>query len=104
MLDLPPVTAAWVLLRVPFGSGEISIALRTGPCLMVQPVPETVPLPPGLFRARGAGLSGAFATRALRGKHLDGAVGIAFDPAHLWTPAELDAARAALAAVNEEPA
>jgi hypothetical protein len=112
MLDLPPVTAAWVLLRVPAPpvpgtSGEqrtmVPLAVRTGTCLMVQTVQASVPLPAGLFRARGAGIAGAFATSALRGKRLDAAIGICLDPPRLWTSAELLSSRAALAAVNEEP-
>ena len=102
MLDLPPVVAAWVLLHVPHGGGEpLPIALRTGPCLMVAPAPALTVLPPGLFRMRGRGIAGAFSTEALRGKGLGQAVGIAFDPGRLWSAAELDSRRAALAEIEE---
>jgi hypothetical protein len=140
MLDLPPVTAAWVLLRLPTPEVDrdgdpgrvpkpprdgapagnppaphafpgasadlrtlIPLAVRTGPCLMVQNVQASVPLPAGLFRARGAGIIGAFATSALTGKRLEAAVGVCLDPPQLWTSAELVSSRAALAAVNEDP-
>jgi hypothetical protein len=113
MLDLPPVTTAWVLLRVPAPpipgtSGDlprtlVPLAVRTGACLMVQTVVAAVPLPAGLFRARGAGITGAFATSALRGKRLEASIGICLDPASLWTSAELFSSRAALAAANEDP-
>src|SRR5207247_1093431 len=36
LLGLAPLTAAWVLLRVPHRGGELSIALNTGACLVVQ--------------------------------------------------------------------
>jgi hypothetical protein len=102
MLDLPPVTVAWVLLRVPVGGGEpVPLALRTGPCLMVQPAPELTALPPGLFRARGRGIVGAFATASLRGQRVGAGVGIAFDPARLWTTAELESSRAALGELED---
>jgi hypothetical protein len=113
MLELPPVTTAWVLLRVPapplpggvsdLPGAVVPLAVRTGTCLMVQPVQVSAPLPPGLFRARGAGITGAFATSALRGKRLEAAVGICLDPSRLWTPGELGSSRAALAAAAEDP-
>ncbi len=110
MLDLPPVTTAWVLLRLPDPESRatrpqppIALAVRSGPCLMVQTVQASVPLPPGLFRSRGQGITGAFATSALRGKRLEAAVGVCLDPLRLWTPAELASSRAALVAALEEP-
>jgi hypothetical protein len=110
MLDLPPVTTAWVLLRLPDPEDKparplppIALAVRTGPCLMVQTVQASVPLPAGLFRARGQGITGAFAASALRGKRLGAAVGVCLDPLRLWTPAELASSRAALVAAAEEP-
>jgi hypothetical protein len=104
MLDLPPVTTAWVLLRVPVpgeAEAEVPLAVRTGTCFVVQPVAASVPLPAGLFRARGAGITGAFATSVLGGKPLEAAVGVCLDPPRLWTPGELGSSRAALAAVDE---
>jgi hypothetical protein len=109
MFDLPPVTSAWVLLQVPApslaGPGTIllPLAVRTGPCLMVQTVQASVPLPAGLFRARGAGIRGAFATATLPGKRLEAAVGVCLDPTRLWTAGELASSRAALMAADEDP-
>jgi hypothetical protein len=112
MLDLAPVTAAWVLMHVPVpplpglpdaAPGEVPIAVRTGTCLMVQRVAASVPLPAGLFRARGAGITGAFATSVLPGKRLEVALGICLDPPRLWTPGELGSSRVALAAADEDP-
>jgi hypothetical protein len=112
MLDLPPVTAAWVLLQIPVpplpglpeaAPAVVPIAVRTGTCLMVQRVTASMPLPAGLFRARGAGITGAFATSALPGKALPVPLGICLDPARLWTPGELGSSRVALAAADEDP-
>jgi hypothetical protein len=98
MLELPPLSVAWVLLRVPSPAGPVAIALRTGPCLMVQLAPPAVPLPPRVVRARPGAVSGAFATATLPGKRLDGLVGLTLDPERLWSEAELQASRAAIAA------
>jgi hypothetical protein len=104
MLELPPLTSAWVLLRVPMPTGDpVPIALRTGACLMVQSIPPSVPLPAGVARSRGAGLAGAFATAGLRGKRLDARLGLCLDPLRLWTAAELESSRAAVEAAYEEP-
>jgi hypothetical protein len=112
MLDLPPVTSAWVLLRVPVpplpglpeaAPAEVPIAVRTGTCLMVQRVAASVPLPPGLFRARGAGITGAFATSVLPGKRVEAAMGLCLEPPRLWTPGELGSSRVALTAADEDP-
>jgi hypothetical protein len=104
MLELPPLTTAWVLLRIPAGAGEpVPIALRTGACLMVQPLPPAVALPAGVARGRGAGMVGAFSTAGLRGKKLDAKLGLCLDPLYLWTPAELESSRLAVEAAREEP-
>ena len=77
MLGLPPVSTAWVLLQAGPGAEPVPIALRTGPCLIVQPMPAAAPLPAALFRDRGAGIVGAFSAAQLRGRPVaasDGAV------------------------------
>jgi hypothetical protein len=103
MLDLPPLTAAWVLLRLP-GAGEpVGIALRTGPCLVVLPAPPMIRLPAGVIRGRGPGIAGAFATSALGGKRLEAPVGLCLDPVRLFSPAELASSRAAQDAANADP-
>ena len=64
LLGLAPLTAAWVLLRVPHRGGELSIALNTG----------------------------AFATDGLRGRATAAPLGLWLDPARLFTDEELAAA------------
>jgi hypothetical protein len=110
LLELPPVSTAWVLMRIPVPRGgepdpgpPVAIALRTGPCLVVQPMPAAAALPPGLFRARGEGIVSAFATSQLRGKRPEAALGLSLDPTRLLAHAELERSRAAVAAEREEP-
>jgi hypothetical protein len=98
MLALPPVSTAWVLLRVGPESNPIPIALRTGPCLIVQPAPAAAPLPAALFRERGPGIVGAFSTAQLRGKPADTSLGLCLDPQRFWSEPELAGSRAAVAA------
>jgi len=98
LLGLPPLSVAWVLLRVPSPAGPVAIALRTGPCLMVQLAPPAVPLPPGVARARPGAISSAFATASLPGNRLESPLGLCLDLQRLWSEAELEASRAAVAA------
>jgi hypothetical protein len=98
MLGLPPVSTAWVLLRVGPDPDPVPIALRTGPCLVVQPTPAWAPLPPALFRERGSGIVGAFSSGELRGKPVALSVGLCIDPQRFWTEQELAGSRAAVAA------
>jgi hypothetical protein len=98
MLALPPVSTAWVLLRVGPEHDPVPIALRTGPCLIVQPAPASAPLPAALFRERGAGIVGAFSTAQLRGKPVGTSLGLSLDPQRFWSEQELAGSRAAVAA------
>jgi hypothetical protein len=98
MLGLPPVSTAWVLLRIGAGPDPVPIALRTGPCLIVQPVPPSAPLPATIFKERGAGIVGAFSTAQLRGKPVVPTMGLCLDPARFWSESELHGSRAAVAA------
>lgn len=100
MLELPPQDAAWVLLRIPHAGRELPLALRTGVCLIVQPLHSVVRLPAGLYRSRRLALSGAYPTRSLKGRISSALVGLRLDPLSLWTPQELDASAAALAAAE----
>ncbi len=100
LLGMPPVSTAWVLLSVGTGAELVPIALRTGPCLIVQPTPAAAPLPPALFRERGPGIVGAFSTRELRGKPVAPTMGLCLDPQGLWSAAELAGSRAAVAAAR----
>jgi hypothetical protein len=104
MLELPPLSVAWVLLQIPGRRGPVPVALRTGACLVVQEAPPTVALPPGVVRARGAGIAGAFTTEDLRGKGWTGAVGLSIDPERFWSEAELEASWAAVEAAGQEEA
>jgi hypothetical protein len=99
MLRLPPVSTAWVLLRIGAGPDPVPIALRTGPCLIVQPLPASAALPPTVFKERGPGIVGAFSTAQLRGKPVAPTMGLCLEPARFWTEAELDASRTAVTAV-----
>jgi hypothetical protein len=103
LLELSPVSTAWVLMSIPAQPTPVRIALRTGPCLVVQPMPATAALPAGLFRARGGGIVGAFATASLRGKRVEAALGLSLDPERLWSAAELEGSRAAIAGEEERP-
>lgn len=89
MLDLPPLGHAWVLLNVPHGDAEVPIALRTGPCLTVQPLASFTALPEGLFRARRGMLPAAFPASEVKGQ--TGALfGLCVDPPRAWTSTELE--------------
>jgi hypothetical protein len=103
MLELPPLSAAWVLMQVPSPEGPVAMALRTGACLMVQSAPPSVPVPPGIFRARSAAMTGAFPTTSLRGKQLEALVGICLDPLQLWSAAELESSRLAVEQAEGPP-
>jgi hypothetical protein len=100
MLGLPPLSNAWVLLQAG-GADPVPIALRTGPCLVVQPLPESAPLPPALFRDRGRGIVGAFSADQLRGRPTGLTMGLCLDPQRFWSEQELIGSRAAVAAARE---
>jgi hypothetical protein len=89
MLGLPPLDHAWVLLNVPHAGAELPIALRTGPCLTVQPIAAFTALPEGLFRARRGALPAAFPASEIKGR-TDALFGLCFDPARAWTSTELE--------------
>ena len=100
MLGLPPLSNAWVLLQAG-GDDPVPIALRTGPCLVVQPMPASAPLPPALFRDRGRGIVGAFSAGELRGRPAALAMGLCLDPQRFWSEKELAGSRAAVAEALE---
>jgi hypothetical protein len=103
MLGLPPVSTAWVLLQVNHGAELVPIALRTGPCLIVQPMPASSPLPPALFRERGPGIVGAFSTGQLRGRPMALTMGLCLDPQRFWSEQELAGSRAAVLGAEPKP-
>lgn len=91
LVGLPPVATAWVALRgiAVVGGAEIPLALRTGACLLVAPIPPVTPVPRGIFRARRAAFTAVFPTEGVA--HVMGGdlVGLRLDPSLLWTPSEL---------------
>jgi len=97
LLAVPPLEAAWVLLRVRHKGGLVPIALQTGPCLIVQKLGAGVPLPSGAFRARSGAITSVFPTTLLANRGVAADVGLWLDPSHLWVESELDAAAGALA-------
>lgn len=94
LFGLPPLDAAWVLMRVPHRGFELPVALQTGACLVVQHLPPGLALPPGAFRARAGAISAVFPTNLLKTRAALNEVGIWLDPLRLWETAELDAAAA----------
>jgi hypothetical protein len=87
---MPRLSAAWVLLAVPHGASEIKVALRTGPCVAVVPMPRVSALPHRAFVTRARAMERAFAMRDLGGA----GIGIAVDPVHLFAREELATAAA----------
>ena len=88
-LGLPPLRVAWCLLRLPTASGAIALALGTGTCHVVAPLPVRRSLPSELFTSRRGAIAGVFVADEAR-------CGIELDVARLWTPAELAASAALL--------
>ena len=96
LLGMPPVAQAWVLMRIPSRTGDIPVALRTGACLVVQPVGRLTPLPAGLFQARPGAIPAAFDARAVRGLPSSAHVGVWLDPSRLLGGRDLEASQRAL--------
>ena len=92
-LGMARVDAAWVLLEVPHRNEVLPIALRTGPCCVVESLPPPIPLPAALFTQRPRAIAGVFATNE---KHGDAVYGLVIDVEHLWSPSELVATSAVL--------
>jgi hypothetical protein len=87
-LGLPSTRVAWCLLRIPSASGDIPLALATGRCHVVGPLPTRRSLPTELFSSRGVAIAGVFVDETR--------CGIELDVMRLWTPAELAASAALL--------
>lgn len=88
LLGVEPTDASWVLLRVAYGGRTVAIALRTGACLMVQPLRPETSLPGTIFRARGRAFPAAFDAAAVQG-NMPTLFGVWLDPLHLLTAQEL---------------
>jgi hypothetical protein len=100
MVELPPSTGSWVLLRVTHQGAELPLALAVGACLVVGPLARRTPLPPGLFRERRSALWATFSTAGLTSRVAAG-MGLCLDPLRLWSRGELDQSAAALVAAGD---
>jgi hypothetical protein len=94
LLELPPTTAAWVLLHIPHRDRVLPFALRTGGCLAVRTLATTTGVPPRLFQRRPGAFARMFATEAVLASRAP--VGFLLDLRATWTRDELDAAARAL--------
>lgn len=95
MLGLQPTTRSWLLLRVPYGSEVLPLALRTGVCLAVRELGALTPLPSAMFTLRSPALTRAFALDQVAPRH-GRSVGLFIDLPRLWAEGELAASAAAL--------
>jgi hypothetical protein len=90
LLEMPPCTAAWVVLDVRIGTSPRRFGLRVGRCIAVQPLPPCYPLPRAIFTARRGALAAGFSTQPLA-EFAEFPSGVVIDSARLWTPAEIEA-------------
>ena len=102
MFELNPLKGSWVLLKIPHAGAELPMALAVGRCLLVSPVKDVTPLPPGVFRARRSALWGAFPCASIQGKLGGALMGLCLDPLRLWTREELEKSAAALIAAHAQ--
>jgi hypothetical protein len=101
LLELPPLSTAWVLLRIPHEGADLPLALNTGRCLLVGSLGRHVTsIPPGLFRDRHSALWGTFPTGEVSGARLGGVMGLCLDPLRLWHGPELASSASALLSVR----
>lgn len=100
MLGLGPLAASWVLARIPFLGGVVPMALRTGPCLAVQALSGSTPLPLGTFRARRQALARAFLAADVGVELKDAPVGTLLSLAKLWTPSEVEISASAVSEIE----
>jgi hypothetical protein len=107
LLGLSPKTEAFVLVRSAPDEGLPPLALRTGACLSVAPLPprSLEPLPPAFFRSRPGAVAAAFSASALQreGDGL-GTMGLALELGPLWSEAEFAHAEAVVRAAGGAPA
>jgi len=103
MLELDPLTSAWVVLDVERGGRRVSIALRTGVCALVVEVRPEAALPTRTFKARAQAFPAAFAASPY-GPHDMALFGLWMDPARLFTDDELARSLDAVVRAREESA
>jgi hypothetical protein len=96
MVELAPLAAAWVLVRLVDRGASVALALRTGRCRAVERLGSTVSVPRGVFRQRKGAFPASFAR--------EGAVGLYLDPVALWTAEELETSARTLAAHTHDEA
>jgi hypothetical protein len=101
LLGFPPQDEAWVLVTL----GAASVALRTGACVGIAPLPATdvSVLPATLFRVRPGAIVAAFPAAAGRRQRQHAPVGLALDLEALLSDDERAHAEAAclVAAASE---
>lgn len=85
LLGLVPQDQAYVLVRLQ----GIPLALRTGACIGVSPLPRHARLPRQVWSARQQAFSGVFAIDANRLSNSLAHVGLALELERLFTPEEL---------------
>jgi hypothetical protein len=90
LLGIELTARAWVLMTLPHRGKTVPIALRAGACLVVDVLGPTLPVPPGIFRARRAAFPAGFDVSRRR-KTSGAVVGLCFDPRGLFTDEELEA-------------
>jgi hypothetical protein len=103
LLGLSSPTAAWLFLSVDGGAQPVSLALATGRCLAVRPLPAPTPLPSGLFKKHSDAVVGAFRVDDTLRSQGAGIVGVWLDPLRLLGATAITTAAAAAAATARGP-
>jgi hypothetical protein len=101
LLEMPPLSRAWVVVDVALGAARVAIALRTGVCALVAEVRPEASLPPRIFRTRAHAFPAAFAASPIAAG-VPALFGLWLDPARLFTDEELARSSAAIAHAHEE--
>ena len=103
MLELDPLTSAWVVLDVERGGRRVSLALRTGVCALVVEVRPEAALPGRIFKARAQAFPAAFAASPYGPQDM-ALFGLWMDPTRLFTDEELARSVDAVARARQESA
>lgn len=90
LLGLGVMTQSWLVIERELGKARRRFGLRVGRCVSVRTLPPTVPIPAGIFAARGGALAAAFSTAGV--DELDGyPSGVVLDLRRLLSAPELEA-------------
>ncbi len=92
MLELPDLHAAWVVLEVEHEGRAVSLALRSGACVLVTELRPEASLPGRIFRRRARAFPAAFAANHLE-LEVPALFGMWLDPARLFSREELTVSR-----------